>query len=186
MRRVIAGINMTLDGFCDHTSIGASADDELHDHYSDLLASAGDVLYGRITYLLMEDAWPKVVQTPTGHESTDEFAVELENVSKIVFSHTLKKVNWKNVRLAERSLKEEVLDLRQRPGNDILIGSRSLIVALLNLNLVDEFQLCIHPVIAGKGLPLLKGIDEKIDLKLARTKTFGSGAILNCYQPNGK
>jgi dihydrofolate reductase len=184
MRKVIAAINMTLDGFCDHTSM--IADEEIHQHYNDLLNSADSVLYGRITYQLME-YWPTVVKNPTGNKSMDEFAVTMDNIPKVVFSRTLKNVEWKTARLAKRDLKEEVLELKQsRNGGskDILVGSRTLIVSLLNLNLVDEFQLCIQPIIAGKGLPLFENINDRINLKLLKTKTFiSSGSIAMYYEP---
>ncbi|MBL0739981.1 dihydrofolate reductase family protein [Chryseolinea lacunae] len=181
MAKLIAGINMTLDGFCDHTS--AIADEELHDYFTALLNNSGTLLYGRITYQLMESYWPDVVKKPTGNKSTDEFAVAIENTPKVVFSHTLKQVDWKNVRLAARSLKEEVLELKKQPGKDILAGSPSMIVALTNLNLIDEYQLCVHPIVAGKGLPLFKTINDKIILKLVKTKTFGTGVIMLHYVP---
>src|SRR5262245_39385984 len=184
MRKLIAAINMTLDGFCDHTAM--IADDEIHRHYSDLLSSAGVMLYGRITYELME-YWPTVVKNPTGNKSIDEFAVIMDNIPKIVFSHTLKNVEWKTARLAKKGIEEEVLELKQSHtggSKDILVGSRSLIVALLNLNLIDEFQLTVQPIIAGKGLPLLKDISDRIDLKLLKTKTFtSSGSITLYYEP---
>jgi dihydrofolate reductase len=156
MRKLIAAINMTLDGFCDHTAI--IADDEIHQHYNELLRSAGTILYGRITYQLME-YWPTVVKNPTGIKSMDEFAVTMDNIPKIVFSHTLQHVEWKTAKLATKDVKEEVLELkRSRNGGskDILVGSPSLIVACMKLNLIDEFQLCVHPVILGNGLPLFK------------------------------
>lgn len=181
MRKVIAAINMTLDGYCDHTAM--IADDELHQHYNDLLKNAGTIIYGRITYQLMESYWPTVVKNPTGNKPTDEFAVIIENISKIVFSHTLKDVSWKNVKLAKKDIKEEVLKLRKEAGKDILAGSRSLIVTLLNLNLIDEFQICVQPIILGKGLPLLKNITDRINLKLLKTKTFSSGSIVLYYKP---
>jgi dihydrofolate reductase len=177
MRKVIAGINLTIDGFCDHTAV--TADDEIHEHYSELLKSADTIIWGRITYQLME-YWPTVLENPTGNKSEDEFAVTVDNISKIVFSHTLKSVKWKNTRLATGTLKEEIVALKQQAGGDILIGSPSLIVALTNLNLIDEYQLCVHPVIAGGGLQLFKNITDRINLKLLRTKTFGCGAI-NLY-----
>ncbi len=183
MRKVIAAINMTLDGFCDHTA--GIADDEIHEHYSELLRSAGVVLYGRVTYQLME-YWPTVVKNPTGNKSIDEFAVIMDNIPKIVFSHTLKTVDWKTARLAKRDLKEEVIELRQSPNGgskDILVGSPSLIIALAQLNLVDEFQLCVHPVVLGSGLPLFKNINDSIELKLLKTKTFGSGVVTLYYEP---
>lgn len=184
MRKVIAAINMTLDGYCDHTAM--IADDELHQHYNELLRNAGTIIYGRTTYQLMESYWPTVVKNPTGNKPTDEFAVLIDNIPKIVFSHTLKNVEWKNVKLAKRSIEEEVLELRQS-GNggskDILAGSRSLIVTLLNLNLIDEFQICVHPIILRKGLPLLKNINDRINLKLLKIKTFNSGSTTLYYEP---
>src|SRR5665213_3621295 len=184
MRKVIAAINMTLDGYFDHTAM--IADDELHQHYNDLLRNAGTILYGRITYQLMESYWPAVVKDPTGNQPADEFAVLIDNIPKIVFSHTLKNVSWKNVKLAKKDIKEEVLELRHKAGKDILAGSRSMIVTLLNLNLIDEFQICIHPIILGKGLPLLKNITDRINLKLLKTKTFSSGSIVLYYEPTKK
>ena len=161
---------MTLDGFCDHTAL--IADDEIHQHYNELLRNTDTLIYGRITYQLMESYWPTVVKNPTGNKPMDEFALIIDNIFKTVFSHTLKNVEWKNVKLAKRNIKEEVLELRQQAGKDILVGSRSLIVALLNLNLIDEFQLSVQPIIAGKGLPLFKNINDRINLKLLKTKTF--------------
>jgi dihydrofolate reductase len=182
MRKLIAAINMTLDGFCDHTAM--IADDEIHQHYSELLRSAGTILYGRITYQLME-YWPTLLKNPGGNKSMDEFAVTIDNIPKIVFSRTLQDddILWKTARLAKRSIEEEVSALRQQAGKDILVGSRSLIVTLLNLNLIDEFQLCVQPIIAGKGLPLFQNINDRIDLKLLKTKTFGCGAVALYYEP---
>jgi dihydrofolate reductase len=180
MRKIIAAINMTLDGFCDHTAI--IPDEEMHQHYADLLTNAGAVLYGRITYQLME-YWRTVVKDPTGDKATDEFAVAIDKLPKIVFSHTLQNVEWESATLAKRNLEEEVLALRQQAGKDIFVGSPSLIVELTQLNLIDEYQLCVHPVIAGNGLPLFKNINEKITLKLINTKTFGSGAVILYFEP---
>lgn len=183
MRKVIAGINMTLDGFCDHTAI--IPDDEIHHHYDELLRNADTILYGSITYQLME-YWRTVVENPTGNNAMDDFAVTMDNISKVVFSRTLKSVDWDTATLAKRSIEEEVLELRQsRNGGskDILVGSRSLIIACLNLHLIDEFQLCVHPVIAGKGLPLFENVNNDIQLKLLKTKTFGSGAVIFYYEP---
>lgn len=181
MRKVIAAMNMTLDGLCDHTAM--TADDELHQHYNELLRNADTLIYGRTTYQLMESYWPTVVKNPTGNKPTDEFAVLIDNISKIVFSHTLKNVEWKNSRVAKRDIKEEVLELKQQPGKDILVGSPSLIVATMNLNLVDECQFLVQPTIVGKGLRLFKNINDRIDLKLVNTKTFGSGSITLYYEP---
>jgi dihydrofolate reductase len=184
MRKVIAAINITLDGFCDHTA--GIADEELHQHYNELLSHSGAIIYGRITYQLMESSWPALVINPTGNKPIDEFAVIIQNIPKIVFSHTLTNVVWENSRLATGGIKEEVLELRQQTGKDILVGSPSLIVALMKLNLINEYQLCVHPVILGSGLPLFKNINNKVILKLLKTKTFNSGAIVLYFEPTKK
>jgi len=183
MKKVIAAINMTIDGFCDHTS--GIPDEEIHQHYADLLRSADTILYGRITYQLME-YWRTVLENPTGDKAMDDFAVAIDRTPKIVFSRTLKNVDWKSAKLATQDLEKEVLELKQsRNGGskDVFVGSPSLIVALTKLNLIDEYQLCVHPVIAGSGLPLFKNISEKITLKLLKTKTFSGGAVVLYYEP---
>ena len=186
MRRIIAAINMTLDGFCDHTAI--IPDDEIHYHYADLLGKADLILYGRITFQLME-YWPTVVENPTGNKSIDDFALIMDKIPKIVFSHTLKNVEWKSAKLANRAIEEEVLELKQS-GNggskDILVGSRSLIIQLMKLNLIDEYQICVHPVVAGGGLPLFENINGRTLLKLIRTKPFSGGAVALYYEPATK
>src|SRR6187455_1859480 len=162
MRKLIAAINMTLDGFCDHTA--GIADDELHQHYNELLSNADTLLNGRITYQLMESYWPNIVKKPTGNKPTDEFAVLIDNISKIVFSRTLQRVDWKNTKLKREVIKEEVLELKQQAGRSILVGSPGLIVACMQLDLIDEYQLCVQPIILGNGLPLFKNIQDRINL----------------------
>jgi dihydrofolate reductase len=181
MRKLIAGINMTLDGFCDHTA--GIADDELHQHYNHLLQSTDTLLFGRITYQLMESSWPQLVENPTGDKPMDEFAVLIDNVTKIVYSRTLKKVEWKNSILKKEISKEEILELKRQEGKSILVGSPSLIVAFTQLDLIDEYQLCVHPIILGKGLPLFKNIQDRINLKLLKTKIFASGVVALYYVP---
>jgi dihydrofolate reductase len=174
---------MTLDGYCDHTY--GIADEELHDHYSDLLSDAGTILYGRITYQLMQ-YWQEVLEKPSAQRSENRFSEVIDRLPKVVFSHTLKNTEWDSARLANRELKEEVLALKQEESREILVGSPSLIVGLTKLGLIDEYQLCVHPVIAGKGLVLFKDINDKITLKLLKTKSFGSGAIVLYYEPSRK
>ena len=180
MRKLIAAINMTVDGFCDHTAI--SPDDEIHQHYADLLTNADAVLYGRKTYQLME-FWRSVLENPTGNKSMDDFAIVMDNTPKIVFSHTLKNVDWKSAKLADRDIRDEVLELKRQSGKSIFVGSPSLIVALTNLNLIDEYQICIHPVLLGNGLPLFKDIKDRTFLRLIKTKTFSEGAVILYYEP---
>lgn len=171
---------MTIDGFCDHSAVNTDA--QIHDHYTNLLNNADTILYGRTTFQLME-FWRQFLEKPSGDQSMDNFAVSIDKIKKIVFSRTLQCLNWKSATLATRNLKEEVLALKQQSGKDVFVGSPSLITQLTNLNLIDEFQLCVHPVIVGIGLPLFKNMTERIEFRRVKTKSFDSGAIILYYEP---
>lgn len=171
---------MTIDGICDHTA--GIPDEEIHQHYTELLGQGDAILYGRTTYLLME-YWRTFLENPSEEKSMNDFAMAIDKIPKIVFSHTLKKVDWQSATIAKHDLKDEVLELRQQAGNDIFIGSRSLIIQLLKLNLIDEFQLCIYPMVEGNGLKLFEDIHEREIFKLIKTKIFSCGAIILYYQP---
>lgn len=183
MRKLIAAINMTLDGYCDHTSMGA--DDEIHDHYTELLKSADTVIYGRVTFQLME-YWKSVLENPTGIPATDDFAVAIDEIHKIVYSRTLEHIDWKSAELRREIVKDEIVDLKRQTGKDIVAGSPSMIIQLANLGLIDEFQIAVHPTIVGRGLALFRDVEDRIDLTLIKTKTFGCGAVFLYYEPNEK
>jgi dihydrofolate reductase len=123
------------------------------------------------------------LQNPSGQKSMDDFAISINKIQKLVFSKTLKDTGWDTAKLTKRPLYEEVLELKQQVGKNILIGSRSLIIQLLNSNLIDEFQICIHPTIEGKGLLLFDQITDRIVLKLLKTKSLKSGATVFYYEP---
>lgn len=180
MRKLIAAMNMTLDGFCDHDKM--DADDEIHQHYMELLREADAIIYGRKTFELME-FWPTLLKNPSGNKAMDDFAVAMDDVHKIVYSRTLEKVEWKTAELKRELIKDEIIELKRQPGKPIFVGSPSMIVQLGNLGLIDEYQLGIHPTVVGSGLPLFKNINDRIDLKLLRTKTFGCGAVIQFYEP---
>lgn len=180
MRKVIAAFNTTIDENCDHT-VGI-ADNELHQHYADLLDNAGVILYGRTTYQLMQ-YWQTLLKSPSGEKTADDFAKSIDRVPKIVFSHTLKNTDWKTAKIVTSPIDEVVRELKSQPGKDIYVGSRSLITQLMNLNLIDELQLCIQPVIAGKGLSLFENVNKRTILKLNKTKNFNNGAIILYYEP---
>ena len=180
MRKLIAAINMTIDGIFDHTA--GLPDEEIHQHYTELLGEGDVILYGRTTYQLME-YWRTFLENPSEEKSMNDFAIAIDNIPKIVFSHTLKNVEWKSATLANRDLKEIVLELKKQPGKDIFVGSRSLIIQLLKLNLIDELQLCIYPVVAGNGLPLFENINDRTIFNLVKTKTFKGGAVILYYDP---
>jgi dihydrofolate reductase len=183
MAKLIAAMNISLDGFCDHTAM--TADDEIHQHYTELLRSVGTLIYGRITYQLME-YWRSVVENPTGNKAIDEFAVVMDNIPKIVYSRTLESVDWKGTELKREIVKDEILELKQQEGRDILVGSPSMIIGLGNLGVLDEYQIAVQPTVIGSGLPLFKNIKERIDLKLLKTKTFGCGAVALYYEPKAR
>jgi dihydrofolate reductase len=180
MRKVIAAINMTLDGFCDHTA--GIPDEEIHQHYTDMLNNGGVILYGRITYQLML-FWQTLIKNPSGEKTMDDFAIAIDKIPKIVFSHTLKNTEWDSAKLSNQSIDEEVLELKKQSGKDIFVGSRSLIIQLMKLNLIDEFQLMVYPVVAGGGLPLFENINGRTILKLIKTETFSGGAVILYYEP---
>ena len=173
-------MNMTLDGYCDHTA--GIADEEIHDHYTELLRSGDAIIYGRVTYQLME-YWKPFAEKPTGERSMDEFAVAIDNIQKIVYSRTLDDVDWRNTELKKELVADEILELKQQPGRDIFVGSPGMILALGNLGLIDEYQLGVQPIVIGSGLPLFKNIKDRIDLKLINTKTAGCGVIFLYYEP---
>lgn len=177
---------MTLDGVCDHT-VGL-VDEELHQHYAELINDAGVILYGRVTYQLMQ-FWQTLLKNPSGEKSMDDFAFSIDKIPKLIFSNTLKDTNWDSAKLADRPLDEKVLELKQSGDGgrkDILVGSRSLIIQLLNRNLIDEFQICIHPIIEGKGLPLFDQIKDRAVFKLIKTKSLHSGATVLYYKPTSE
>lgn len=180
MRKIIAALNMTIDGICDHTA--GIPDEEIHQHYTELMGQGDAILYGRTTYQLME-FWRTLLENPSDEKSMNDFAVAIDKIPKIVFSRTIKNVEWETATLAKRDLKDEVLALRQQLGKDIFVGSRSLIIQLLKLSLIDEFQLCIHPLVEGKGLPLFENINDRIVFKLVNCKSFKGGAVVLYYQP---
>ncbi|RYE17734.1 MAG: dihydrofolate reductase [Sphingobacteriales bacterium] len=180
MRQIIAATNITIDGVYDHSE--GLADSALHQHYTELLDDADIILYGRTTYQLMQ-YWKPLLTNPSGDQTTDNFAVAIDKIKKIVFSHSLNNPEWESATLATQSLEELVSALKQQPGKDILVGSRSLIMQLMNLDLIDEYQICIQPVVAGKGSLLFDNVAERTVLQLTKTKSFTNGAIILYYKP---
>lgn len=178
MRKIIAVMNMTLDGNCDHTA-GLPVEG-MHEHYTELLNQADSILYGRTTFQLME-YWRTILKNPSEEKSTNDFAIAIDKISKIVFSHTLKDVEWDSARLSVKTPQEEVLELKQQSGKNILVGSPSLIIQLMKLNLIDEYQFCVHSVVAGSGMKLFENIKDRTILKLVKTKTFGGSAVMHYY-----
>lgn len=182
MRKVVFGINITLDGGCDHTN--GIADDELHKYFTRLLQSADVDIFGRNTYHMMYPYWHDVAMNQSETEVINEFARTFDSISKIVFSTTLKSLEWNNTTLLRSNLQEEIVKLKQQPGKDISIGSISIASQLTQLGLIDEYHFVVHPIIAGKG-PRLFEMDvmkDNLQLKLVGSKTFHSGVVALHYK----
>lgn len=180
MRKLIFAINVTLDGFADHEA--GIADDELHQFFADLLRSGDAILFGRVTYQLLESYWPFAPDLPTSTQSEIDFANQINSMPKIVFSRTLEKVTWNNSRLVKEDVVEEVIKLKEQPGKDLLVGSLSLASIFTEKSLIDEYWLVIHPIVLGRGKPLFKGLRDRVNLKLIDTRTFKSGVVVFHYQ----
>ena len=187
MRKIIFSIPITLDGFIEGPNRELDwviADDDLHDFYSNLLEKADLILFGRITYELMLGYWPTAPTDPGITPAMLRYAETVNPMKKIVYSKTLKKVDW-NAQLQEAFLPEEILNLKNQPGRDILLGGGATLAGLfIQHGLVDEYQLVVQPVAIGKGKALFRNQDQ-LKLDYSWSRPFPSGAIALCYHPDG-
>jgi dihydrofolate reductase len=176
-------INITLDGCVDHQA--GSTDDELHRFWAEKLAEADGLLFGRVTYEMMQAAWrlPSSGVWPEWMaEWMQPFARTIDAARKYVVSSTLDRVDW-NSELLQGELKTAVEQLKQRPGKGLFVGGVTLPRALGELGLIDEYEFVVHPTIAGHGPTLFAGITKRVDLKLVGRREFGSGAVAMRYEP---
>jgi dihydrofolate reductase len=181
MRNLIFGINITLDGCCDHTN--QFADEETHEYWTGTLREADLLVYGRKTYELMVPFWPEVAKTQSMTKALNEFAQVFDSIKRVVFSRSLDSAEDGNTRIVRGNLRDEILKLKQEKGKNILTGGVSLPSQLIELGLVDEYRFVVGPVIAGEGRRLLDGasLPEKLQLKLVESKTFKSGCVALRY-----
>jgi dihydrofolate reductase len=179
MRKVTFAINITLDGYCGHES--GIADDELHDYFTGLLRDSDVHIFGRDTYHLMYPYWHDVAVNQSETAVTNEFARTFDSIPKIVFSTTLKSVEWNNTTLLRSNLREEIMKLKGQPGKNIAIGSLNIASQVAGWDLIDEYHLVFHPVIAGKGPRLFESV-ENLTLKLVGSKTLRSGVVALHYK----
>lgn len=190
MRKVIVTMWITLDGFIagpNNEMDWVMVDEAMGKYEDDLISAADTLLLGRVTYQSFAGAWPYVPENPSASEGEKEYARKLNAMRKIVFSGTLEKTEWNNSALAKEIVPEEIEKIKQEPGKDIVIyGSASIIQALTNLGLIDEYQILVHPVVLGSGKPLFTNIQDRQNLKLVQTRTFPSGVVGLYYQPAGK
>jgi dihydrofolate reductase len=186
MRKVIVSNLISLDGFIAGPNGEIdwfSWDKELESHSKDQIASMGAILFGRVTYELMADYWPNASDT----ENDPAIIDAMNNLPKVVFSRTLESVEWNNSRLVKGDIEGEVARLKREPEKDIVIfGSGSIVSALSQAGLIDEYRIFVNPVVLGGGKPSFPGMRSRLGLKHINTKTFGSGLVLICYQPDGR
>ena len=183
MRNVIYAINLSLDGCCDHTKFNPPDDDEVLEHYTQLLRDFDLLVYGRKTYQLMVPYWPDIAKSQSETKADIEFAQTFVSKKKIVFSRSLASAEDENTRIVRTNLRDEILNLKQEQGKNILPGGVNIPSQLIELGLVDEYRFVIMPIIAGAGRRLLEGtsLQEKLRLKLVESKTFKSGCVLLHY-----
>ncbi len=179
MRPLRYSINVTLDGCCDHRVI--APDEELHRHAVENLDRADALLFGRVTYEMMEAAFrsPRTVAMP---EWMEPFARTIDEAKKYVVSSTLEQVAW-NAEPVRGELATAVQQLKQKPGKGLLAGGVTLPLALAELGLIDEYEFVVHPRIAGHGPTLFAGLSQRVDLLLVGRQEFGSGAVAMRYEP---
>jgi dihydrofolate reductase len=183
MRPLRYAINITLDGCCDHRA--GSTDEELHRYWAEKLAQADALLFGRITYEMMESAW----RLPTTGVRPDwmadwlePFARTIDAAKKYVVSSTLDRVDW-NAELVRGDLGKAVQQLKGESGTGLFVGGVKLPLALAELGLIDEYEFVVQPRLAGHGPTLFAGLSKYVDLKLVSRREFGSGAVAMGYEP---
>jgi dihydrofolate reductase len=180
LRPLRYSINVTLDGCCDHRAI--PADEELHRRATETLERADALLFGRVTYRMMESAWRLATRTVVMPDWTEPFARTIDAAKKYVVSNTLKQVDW-NSELVRGDLATAVQRLKEEPGKGLLTGGVTLPLALAELGLIDEYELVVHPRLVGHGPVLFAGLSKAIDLKLVSRVEYSSGAVAMRYEP---
>jgi dihydrofolate reductase len=180
MRPLRYYINVTLDGCCDHRAM--LADEELHRHAVENLAQADALLFGRVTYEMMEAAWRRPARAGARPAWMEPFARTIDAAKKYVVSSTLDRVDW-NAELVRGDLGKAVQQLKRESGKGLLVGGVKLPLALAELGLIDEYEFVVQPRLAGHGPTLFAGLSKHVDLKLVSRLEFDSGAVAMRYEP---
>jgi dihydrofolate reductase len=177
-------INVTLDGCCDHRAI--PPDEALHRHAAESIARAEALLFGRVTYKMMEEAWREPARTGVRPDWMppwmEPFARTIDAAKKYVVSSTLERVDW-NAELVRGDLGKAVQQLKREPGKGVGVAGVKLALALTELGLIDEYEFVVHPRLAGHGPALFAGLSKHVDLKLVSRLELSSGAVALRYEP---
>ncbi len=184
MRRIIVFNSVTFDGYFTgkdgDMSWAHKQDPEWNAFITDNAKGGGELLFGRTTYDMMKSYWP----TPQAMKDAPILAERMNNLPKVVFSRTLDKVSWNNTRLVNGDIAAEVRKMKQESGPGMVImGSGSIISLLAGQGLIDELQMVINPIALGDGKTMFVGMQKKLTLKLLKTRAFGNGNVLACYEP---
>ncbi len=180
MRPLRYSINVTLDGCCDHRE--GIVDEDLHRHAAENIAQADALIFGRVTYEMMEAAWRPPAQTGVRPDWMEPFARTIDAAKKYVVSSTLERVDW-NAELVRGDLRQAVQQLKRETGKGLFVGGVQLPLALAELGLIDEYEFVVHPRLAGHGPTLFAGLSQRIDLQLVSRLEFSSGAVAMRYKP---
>ena len=183
MRPLRYSINVTLDGCCDHRA--GSTDEELHRYWAENLAQADALLFGRVTYEMMEAAWRPAATGARPDWMADwmePFARTIDAAKKYVVSSTLQRVDW-NAEIVRGDLGQAVQQLKRESGKGLFVGGVKLPLALAELGLIDEYEFVVQPRLVGHGPTLFAGLSKPIDLRLVSRLEFGSGAVAMRYEP---
>jgi dihydrofolate reductase len=182
MRRIIFFMLISLDGYFEgpgNDIYWHNVDEEFNEFAIEQLGTVDTLLFGRVTYEMMAGYWP----TLAAKTNDPVVAEKMNSTPKLVFSKTLEKAEWQNTRLIKENFVEEVQKLKKQSGKDmIILGSSDLAVTLIEHGLIDEYRIMVNPLVLGDGKSLFKGIKEKLDLKIIKTRTFKNGNVLLCYE----
>ena len=186
MPKLVVFNQVTLDGYFSGANGDLSwahkdgNDKEWDEFVAENASGGGRLLFGRVTYELMASYWP----TPVAARNDPIVAEGMNRMPKVVFSRTLDKASWSNTKLLKGDLAQEVRKLKREPGEDIaILGSGSIVSQLTQERLIDEYQIVVNPVVLGEGKTMFGGVTNKLTLKHTRTRAFGNGNVLLCYEP---
>lgn len=184
MRKVVLMMSISLDGYFegpDREIDWHMVDEELHRYFNEKTRTMGAFLSGRRTHQLMADFWPTADSDPDSTEPMVEFAGIWRDMPKYVFSRTLEHADW-NTTVVREVVPEEIRALKEQPGGDLAVSGAELVAEFMRYDLIDEFHVCVHPVLIGRGRPLFPEADRLTQLRLAEARTFGNGVVLLRYE----
>ena len=184
MSRLVVFNQVTLDGYFTDANGDMSwahkNDPEWNEFVEENASGGGLLVFGRITYEMMKSFWP----TPMALKSFPVVAQRMNSLSKIVFSRTLDQADWNNTKLVKGDLVAEIQKMKNGPGEDmVILGSGSIVSQLTQAALIDEYQIVVNPVVLGKGRTMFEGVKDNVNLKQTKTRTFGNGNVVLCYEP---